>query len=377
MRALFRLVTKEFAEVLLNPRALFITLLVPSLILVLVGRIQIRPPAVKVLVSGMGDCATEESIDETELTTYRYLQQLSWVDLACEDALELEPLQRLEQGDYDILVNVNDFMQGRWIVYHADTNPDRVRWGLRLAQGIQVSRREFTDAAGPTTVLFKMSTLGAMPLRSAFHYFPQSTRRSAAALPGTFGLILCFLPFVITAPSLIRERQGHTLEVLLSAPGANGDSVLVGKCLSCLAVSLVSAILMLFTIQATYQIYIKSDAVLFGLFLILPILSSALLGLIVSAVARTQTQTLLAATVYFLGLLLLSGFLYPLEGSATLVQTLSRFFSFTYLVDPAYTWIFGGDFKRVLSAPLAGLLIQCLAYAVIARQAWHWQLKRI
>lgn len=377
MSALLRVVAKELGELALNPRALFITLLVPALILLLVGRLEIRAPTVRVLVSGMGDCSATEAADESALTTYRYLQQLSWVELACQKEVETEPLRRLEEGDFGILLSMNDGMEGRWVVYHADANPDRMRWGLRLAQGIQVSRRELTDAEDATTVLFKMSTLGAMPLRSAFQYYPQGARRSIAALPGAFGLMLCFLPFVIAAPSLIRERQGHTLEVLLSAPGVSGDTILVGKCLVSLAVTLVSGVLMLFTMQTAYQIYIKSDAVLFGLFLTLPILSSALLGLAISAVARTQSQILLAAAVYFLCLLLLSGFLYPLEGSATQVRVLSHVFSFTYLVDPAYSWLFGGDFKRVLPVPVRYLLLQCLVYAVLARQAWLWQLRRI
>lgn len=131
------------------------------------------------------------------------------------------------------------------------------------------------------------------------------------------------------------------------------------------------------TIQLGYHEYIKADPFLGGHFLGLPTLSAALMGLIVSALARTQTQTLLISSVYFLGLLLLSSFLYPLEGSAELIQRVSHFFAFTYVVDPSNAWIFGGDFKRELGEPLLFLAAQCVIYGFIAWLACRWQRRKI
>lgn len=377
MKAALRVLAKDLAELVLSPRALVALLAVPPLILVLVGLLQKRPPTVELLVAGLGDCELEESIDETATATYRYLRELAWVELACDPDTEREPLRRLEEGRFDMLLNLDEAEEGRWVIHVDETRPRRVRWLLKLAHGIQLSRREVSEAEGAILIFYKLSTLGALPLRSALLYYPDSERSSVAMLPSTFGLIICFLPFVIAAPSLIRERESHTLEILLGAPGMRGDSILLGKCLLSVSVALLSALLMLLTVQTTYHLYVKAGSVVFLLFLILPVLSSVLLGLTVSALARSQTQTVMAAAVYFLCLLLLTGFLYPTEGSGMAIQILSRFFGLTFLLDRANAWMFGADFRQGLAEPVRALALQCGVYAAIAWLAWRRQLRRV
>jgi len=470
MRGVLKILAKDAAELIANPRMLVLTLVIPPLILLLVGQLNKRPAAVKVRISGLAECdalrgyqgtrtiqadlgagflplnltpeqrqclgspdgtgvlvsaikpggtAAEATMQEGDLlvaidgspiatpsdvdtaigaarpgddvaltvirqgaqqdlsaklgaseppesAVFRYLDALSHVTVDCWPAAERDPFRSISSEGTDLLLNIEE---GRWALYTAETNPRRMGRVLDLAQGIRLAHS--TDIP----VYYKLSALGALPLRPALLYYPQSMDKSLALLPMTYSLIVCFLAFILAAPSLIRERELHTLEVLLGAPGINGRTVLVGKTLLPIGVSLFAGIVMLVVVQAVYGLYVKADVVLFLLFMVLPILSSTLLGLLVSALARSQVQTVMASAIYFFCLLLLSGFLFPTEAGANAVQLVTRLFGLTYLLDPANAWFFGADPFRDMH--LMPLLIQCLVYAALAGFTWRSQLRKI
>jgi ABC-type multidrug transport system permease subunit len=320
------------------------------------------------------------STEPPEVVVFRYLRELSYVNVDCWPVAEGDPFgslsrQDLSGKDIDLLLNVT-FEGGPWEIYVAETNPRRVAWLLNLAHGIRLVRGEVEDSKIGAPLLYKVGPLGGpLPLRPALLYYPQSADTSLALLPSTFSLIVCFLSFTVAAPSLIRERELHTLEILLGAPGIRGHTVLVGKTLLPVGVSLLASLVMLVVVQAVYGLYVKADVVLFLLFMVLPILSSTLLGLLVSALARSQVQTVMASAIYFFCLLLLSGFLYPTEAGTPAIQTVTRSLGLTYLLDPASAWFFGAEPFRNLS--WLPLVIQCLVYAALAGLAWRKQLRRM
>jgi ABC-type multidrug transport system permease subunit len=470
MRGVLKILAKDAAELLANPRMLVLALAIPPLILLLVGQLNKRPAAVKVRISGLAECnalrgyqgtrtiqadlgagflplsltpeqrqslgsadgtgvlvstvkpggtAAEATVQEGDLlvavngspingpddvetviggarpgddvaltvirggvpqnltarlgaseppesAVFRYLDALSHVTVDCWPAAERDPYRSISSEGTDLLLNIEE---GRWALYTAETNPRRMERVLNLAQGIRLAH------SADIPVYYKLSVLGALPLRPALLYYPESADSSLALIPMTYSLIVCFLAFILAAPSLIRERELRTLEILLSAPGIDGRTVLIGKTLLPIAVSLFTGIVMLAVVQAVYGLYVKSNVVLFLLFLILPILSSTLLGLLVSALARSQVQTVMASAIYFFCLLLLSGFLFPTEAGATGIQLVTRLFGLTYLIDPANAWFFGADpFRDLHWMPLA---VQCLVYSGLAAITWRSQLKKI
>jgi ABC-type Na+ efflux pump permease subunit len=362
---------KDLVECLESPRALIVWLVVPSAVLGLVGQLRTQPPRVNVLVVAAQACGAGETDDAC--TLQRYLHEVSYVDLRVQRALEAGPLRTMARDGIHLLVDTTTSDED-WAVYVAETNPKRLPWLLELASGV---RRITGDSGedGLEDVLSKAGTVGAARFRPAFLFHPQSADRSLALLPMTFGLLVCFLPFAISAPSLIRERESHTLEVLLSAPGASGNAILAGKCAATVCISVASALLMLLVLQFAYHLYVKAGVTWFSLLLLLPMLSSAFLGLGVSALSRSQSQTMMAAAVYFFCLLLLSGFLYSIDESAPVVQFVSALFGLTYLLDVVNTWMFGGSVVETLPRPLTALTVQCVAYGAFAWATWKHHLR--
>jgi ABC-2 type transport system permease protein len=123
--------------------------------------------------------------------------------------------------------------------------------------------------------------------------------------------------------------------------------------------------------QSVYHLYIKSQ-VWIPILLFLPaILSSTFLGLAVSALARSQTETLVAAAGYFFALALLTGFFYPIDQSPTAVQALSTLFPLTQLRPAMNSWMLGEGTVPHLWSTVGWAVVQSFAYSLVAVLAFR------
>ena len=118
MNAVLRILRKELTELAESPRALIMMLVVPPLILVLVGQLQVQPPAVEVLMTGAKSCDRDGGDADRGCRVARVLRELSRVTVRVEDDLEasspwcakgrIEPLRCLKAESLDLLVEVSD-----------------------------------------------------------------------------------------------------------------------------------------------------------------------------------------------------------------------------------------------------------------------------
>jgi hypothetical protein len=86
---------------------------------------------------------------------------------------------------------------------------------------------------------------------------------------------------------------------------------------------------------------------------------------------------MLAGTLYFLALALLSGFLLPLGESSAAVQLASNLLPLTYVLPVIRSWMFGAHSLRGLLIPGLVLIGQCLIAGVAASRAFRRTLERI
>jgi ABC-type polysaccharide/polyol phosphate export permease len=143
-------------------------------------------------------------------------------------------------------------------------------------------------------------------------------------------------------------------------------SEFAGKCLLPLAMSLFDFLLLLVLLQSIYGIYVKSKLILIALALLPAIFSASLLGLAISAALTSQLQAVLSASVYFLALTLLSGFLYPISESSKLIQGLSKLFPLTFVLPMLKAWMFGASPILYLSEVIIWPSLQCVFFGILA-----------
>lgn len=387
MRGLARVIRKDLGELLLDARALAALIVLPSLVLLLVGQLRAHPERFELLVANANaaECSVDTAArsvdaDAEARRIFRVLEELSFVHVAYELCEEATPLARMREDGIDIVINYESVESAA--IYVAETDPRRLRQLLELARALQLTtigefgsdvRREGEGLLG----IVRLGALGGYPMQGAEVYYPQGLDRRLSLLPSTLALIVCFLPFVIAAPSLLRERESRTLEVLLSAPSTSGNAVFIGKCVPAIAVTLVSLLLMLVVLQSVYGLGVKPGLPGFLLFLLLPMLSSALLGLAVSALSASQAQVVVSAALYFLVLMLFGGFFFvPGEGSA-LIRGLSTLLPLTFTVAPANAFLFGAPVESGFDGGVYRLGAQVLGYGALASAAWRYRLRRV
>jgi ABC-type multidrug transport system permease subunit len=146
--------------------------------------------------------------------------------------------------------------------------------------------------------------------------------------PGIIGLILQLLTVTLMACTIARERESGTLYQLMVTSLRRGEIVL-GKIVPYLAISALLIVMILLLVAFHFEVRLNSPLVL-ALVCLLFLLCSLGLGLLISAVSRTQTQAIQFSVFFLLPVFVLSGAFAPLEHLPPIIQWVAEFFPLTH-----------------------------------------------
>ncbi len=149
-------------------------------------------------------------------------------------------------------------------------------------------------------------------------------------VPGIVALLLLVITTNLSSMGIVREKEVGTLEQLNVTPLSRAE-LIVGKLLPYGLVGLIDVVLVLSVAILWFEIPMRgSYLLLFSLTLVF-LLSTLGLGLFVSTISNTQQQAMMTTTFFFLmPMVLLSGFVFPIENMPEAVQPL------TYLIPLRY-----------------------------------------
>ncbi len=177
-------------------------------------------------------------------------------------------------------------------------------------------------------------------------------------VPGLTGLLSMVVVLVVTALSVARERELGTFEQLLVTPYRPLE-ILAGKALPALLIGLAEGTLIVAVAVFWFEIPLRGSLALLYLGLIIFILAIAGVGLMVSALSRTQQQAILGAFLFVVPAVILSGFATPIMNMPETIQTITLANPFRY-----FLVILRSVFLR--DTPFELLLDQIWPMAVIA-----------
>ena len=148
-------------------------------------------------------------------------------------------------------------------------------------------------------------------------------------VPGVIGMILFFITALLTASSIVRERERGTIEQLIVTPIRSWELV-VGKILPYSILAFIDTLEVLVIGHWWFKVPIRGDLglifALSGLFL----LSSLGIGLFASTIANTQQEAFITVMVTMLPSIFLSGFFFPIEAMPTFLQYVSAIVPLRY-----------------------------------------------
>ncbi|MGC8916540.1 MAG: ABC transporter permease [Thermoanaerobaculum sp.] len=263
-----------------------------------------------------------------------------------------------------------------------------VRLGLTIPAGFEASRQrgepvpvqllvDGTDATAGTVGLayaqkilaaanFEVQGQALVNLRPKVLYNPDLVAKNFM-VPGVLAMIIMVTTMMLAAMALVREREQGSWEQLLVTP-LSPRHILAGKLLPYAAVAYVEILTALPVVLIHFRVPLRGSLLLL-LVLCVPFLLSTLgLGLLVSTLSHTQQQAMmLAAFVFMLPQIYLSGFIFPIENMPRLFQLLTYAVPLRYFVNILRGIFLKGVGLSVLWPQVAALLVLDAIILALAR----------
>ncbi|MGH7596660.1 MAG: ABC transporter permease [bacterium] len=131
-------------------------------------------------------------------------------------------------------------------------------------------------------------------------------------IPGLIGLLATIVTMFLTSMGLVREKEIGTLEQLMVTPIRRFE-LMIGKVLPFVLIGFVEINLMMGVAFLIFKLHLAGS---YGLFLgvsLLYFFTSLGLGIFISTLAETQQQAMFISWFFMIFLMLMSGFLSPIE----------------------------------------------------------------
>ena len=154
------------------------------------------------------------------------------------------------------------------------------------------------------------------------------TRFIDYVVPGVIGLILQLITVTLMASTLAREREAGTLFQLM-VTSLRRREIVLGKVLPYLAISIVLILFIILLTAWYFQVQFNNLGAL-ALICLLFLLCSLGMGLLISAISRTQTQAIQFSVFFLMPVFVLSGAFAPLEQLPTAIRYVSELFPLTH-----------------------------------------------
>jgi ABC-2 type transport system permease protein len=198
-----------------------------------------------------------------------------------------------------------------------------------------------------------------LPFEDRTRVFFNPTMESIYYLvPGIIAVMVIMLLVLLSAISIVREREYGTLEQLMVTP-IRVTELVIGKSLPFMVIGYV--VILLITVVGTlwFNVPIKGNFFLLMLLSGLYMLAALGLGMLASSFAQTQQQAMMLAFFFIIPQILLSGFIFPIESMPEILQW------FTYVIPARYFLIIiRGIFLKGVG--ITDLLPETISLAILA-----------
>jgi len=148
-------------------------------------------------------------------------------------------------------------------------------------------------------------------------------------IPGVIGMILFAITSILTATTIVRERERGTIEQLIVTPIRSWE-LIVGKLIPYVILSLFDTLMVLAIGHVWFGVPVRGDLGLIIALSGLLLLSGLGIGLFASTIANTQQEAMMTTWMTLLPSIFLSGFFFPLEAMPLVLRWISYIIPLRY-----------------------------------------------
>jgi ABC-2 type transport system permease protein len=371
MRAITR---REFIDVLRDRRSLFLTFLYPISMLILYGY-GIRYDVDNVPLTILDYDESPESRDLTQqMLRSGYFQVVRWAnndrDVEHDFMSDASKAAVIIPVDFAARIRAREPVSVGALIDGSDSNSATIAQGYLLAM---IARYNAGLYPGLGTQDSALSTgVALIELKSRVWYNPE-LRSVNFIVPGVIAVIMMIVGAMLTALSIVKEKERGTIEQILVSP-IRPLEMMIGKIVPYVLIAFIDLAIVVVAGYVIFHVPIKGSLFQLAFFALFYLTASLGTGVFVSTIAESMQTAMLAAI--FLSLLpsiLLSGFVFPLDNMPLPIRFISYFFPGRYFV----TAIRGIYLKGVGISVLwpEAVLLLCFSTGIVWLSASRFQEK--
>ncbi|MEJ5166807.1 MAG: ABC transporter permease [Thermoanaerobaculia bacterium] len=141
-------------------------------------------------------------------------------------------------------------------------------------------------------------------------------------IPGIIAMLIMLSCLLLTAMSIVKEREVGTLEQILVTPIKPLEFIL-GKTIPFMIIGYLEMFLVLFFALFIFKIPLKGSFILLFFVSGIYILNALGIGIFISTISKTLRQAMMGSFFFFFPAIILSGFIFPIENMPEGLQYLT------------------------------------------------------
>ena len=319
---IFSIVRKEFVQIFRDPRTLALIIVMPIIQLFLLGyaaTTDVRNIPMAVLDQNQ----TMQSRDLLDAFRAADYFRIDYYVNSTEEYQKLIESGKIRAAlvippDYD-----SQLLDGKAQALFVLDGSDGSVGATALSTARQIGQSYATKVLEQQMTLRSSSAMPAPPLevRTQVWYNPDF-RSAYFMIPGVIGMILSFITTILTATTIVRERERGTIEQLIVTPIRSWE-LIVGKLLPYVILAFIETFEILIIGHLAFAVPVRGSLLLITLASGLFLMSSLGIGLFASTVANTQQEAMLTVMMFNLPMIFLSGFFFPIQAMPKFLQLVS------------------------------------------------------
>ena len=175
-------------------------------------------------------------------------------------------------------------------------------------------------------------------------------------IPGVIGMILSFITSILTATTIVRERERGTIEQLIVTPIRSWE-LIAGKLLPYVILGFIETFEILLIGHWWFGVPIRGSGGLIILTSGLFLMSSLGIGLFASTMANTQQEAMMTVMMFNLPMIFLSGFFFPIAAMPKFLQIVSYAIPLRYYLTIIRSLLIKGVGLAAIQSEVIALII--------------------
>ncbi len=320
---IWRMLVKEFIQVLRDPKTRFVLFITPTLQVLLFG--YAATTDVEHIATAIYDL--DHSVTSRDLIAR--FQESGYFDLVQVIDRESRIAELLNGDEIRAVIRINkgfdeDLRAGRTaalqvIVDGTDSNTAGVVLDYAGKIAGEFSWEILTDrfakrqrnARIPGWIEFQRRAWYNENLESRVYY-----------VPGVIAMVVTMITIILTSMAVVREKEVGTIEQIMVSPIRPHEFIL-GKSLPFALIGLGDMCLVTFIAVWWFEVPFRGNLGFLAFATAVYLMTTLGLGLLISTISQTQQQALMSMMFFYFPLSLLSGFAYPIANMPTWVQWLT------------------------------------------------------